>query len=89
MNSVQEKAEQVLGEVWRWLMDGMNDVSLSHCLTFVEAYERAEVIDKPTAELWRLRMKFECPEGKGNHIGGRAWCAYCGNTPEKFEEHVS
>lgn len=25
-----------------------------------------------------MKQIHECPEGDGNHIGGRAWCAYCG-----------
>lgn len=88
MNYVQE-AERTLGEVWRSLMDDHSPMSRMACKTFVEAYERVGILNTETAELWRLRMDHECPEGKGNHIGGRSWCGFCGETPERFEEHIS
>lgn len=83
------EAEQVLNEIWRSLEDDHSPMALAFCKTYVDAYERAGVITKEAAELWRLRMDHECPERKGNHIGGRAWCAYCGETPERFEETAS
>jgi hypothetical protein len=87
--NIAQQAETTLGEVWRSLMDDHSPLKVAFCKTFVEAYERAGILTTECAELWRLRMEYECPEGKGNHIGGRAWCGFCGDTPERFEERAS
>jgi len=80
--------EAVLGEIWRALEDDCSPMALAFSKTYVDASLRIGLLTEEAAELWRLRMTHECPEGAGRHMGGRAWCAYCGDVKEFSPETV-
>lgn len=68
----------------RWLSmrdDGVA-VHRAHTLGSICVLEFCGVITPPIAELWQRRIE-TCP-GHDDE-GGRQWCAYCGDMPERGE----
>lgn len=71
----KSKINNYLQEMWLNMQDDCSQLAINK---FKGALDLALSIGKITDnefELWEYRIK-NCPEP--DHIGGRTWCAYCG-----------
>lgn len=69
-----------LHELWRNLRDGFAPHSLGYVLGFIDGLAVSGNLNAEQRELWKRRIE-TCP-GHDDE-GGRSWCAYCGNMPDK------
>lgn len=79
-----EKIDTYLQSLWEAMQDSYPD----NALMFKGALNMAlfiGLITQEKHELWNLRIK-NCPNP--DHIGGRVWCAYCGDIKRDENEHV-
>lgn len=72
---VEKATDKYLQQLW----EEMPDVYITNKLKFEGAIDLAlglGIFTKEKYELWKLRVE-KCPDP--DHIGGRCWCAYCGD----------
>lgn len=71
----------LLDNVWRNLMDDADKEALARADGVVEGFMLVRHISEIEAEAWWARLR-RCHdmETEGAHIGGRQWCAYCGDV---------
>jgi hypothetical protein len=63
---------------WYTMMDGAGKERFQAFEALLyEAHEAGE-LTVLEVENWSQKIQF-CPEGLNNHVGLRAWCAYCGD----------
>jgi hypothetical protein len=79
MSSLLEAvAKDWLRQQWRELQDGNIESCLQYVRGAIDALYEMNVLTSDESELWHRRI-LECPDKGREHLGGRTWCAYCGD----------
>ena len=77
-DELRARADEILHERWRVLMDDCRPESEAEATGAALALYLMGFINNVELECWEARFK-RCPTPDG-HVGGRAWCAYCGDV---------
>lgn len=75
--NTKEKADEYFYSLWDDMQNNFSD----NYLRFLGAAGLAlelKIFTEEQYELWGRRVR-TCPEN-GRHLGGRTWCAYCGEV---------
>lgn len=71
---MQAETAALLHERWKEMLDDAGLQGQGHTAGLLRGLLFTGAITADDAELWQTRFK-RCP----GHVGGRVWCAYCGD----------
>jgi len=72
---LNQKINDYLHSLWEDMMDDRRELP-KRFYSILHALEHLDLINSEHRELWLYRIQ-KCPDT--DHIGGRLWCAYCGD----------